>query len=195
MGWIGVVLLGRKLDNARPLRGIRSGIEQETFRGLAIAPSSAGFLRVGLDTLGHGGMNNAADVGAIDAHAEGDCGDDDIEAFLLEVFLNALADAGGEAGVVCRGFEFFAFEFVGEGFGVFATDAVDDGGAVFVAFDGFDDLTDEVGALVDAVGEIGAIEDADDGGGIFEGELLGDVFADAGSCGRGESLETDLGDA
>ena len=48
-------------------------------------------------------MDDGADVGFVDAHAEGDGGDDAIQLASLEVLLDAFADLGGKAGVVGGG--------------------------------------------------------------------------------------------
>ena len=48
-------------------------------------------------------MDDGADVGFVDAHAEGDGGDDDFELAGEEVALDALACGGVEAGVVGGG--------------------------------------------------------------------------------------------
>ena len=48
-------------------------------------------------------MDDGADVGLVDAHAEGDGGDDDFELAGEEVALDALAGGGVEAGVVGGG--------------------------------------------------------------------------------------------
>ena len=74
-------------------------------------------------------MDDGADVGLVDAHAEGDGGDDDFELAGLEGALDALADGGFEAGVIGGGWE-VPMEFGGEFFGGLARGGVDDGGAV-----------------------------------------------------------------
>ncbi len=83
---------------------VGEGVEEDGAGGLAVAAGAADLLVVGLDGAGEGDVDYGADVGFVDAHAEGDGGYDDLEFSGLEVALDALADAGFEAGVVGGGF-------------------------------------------------------------------------------------------
>ena len=67
-------------------------VEQDGARGQAIAAGAADLLVVGFDGGGQGGVDDGADVGLVDAHAEGDGGDDDFELAGLEGVLDAFAD-------------------------------------------------------------------------------------------------------
>ena len=107
---------------------VGEGVEQDGARGLAVAAGAADLLVVALDGAGQRGVDDGADVGLVDAHAEGDGGDDDFELAGEEVALDALAGGGVEAGVVGGG-ELRA-EVRGELFGGLARGSVDDGGAV-----------------------------------------------------------------
>jgi hypothetical protein len=71
-------------------------------------------------------VEDGADVGLVDAHAEGDGGDNNFELAGLKGALDMLADGGFEAGVVGGGGE-VAAEFGGEFFGSFARGSVDAG--------------------------------------------------------------------
>ena len=58
-----------------PLAGageILGAPEQPGLGRVAVAAGAAGFLVIGLDRLGDAGMGDEADVGLVDAHAEGD---------------------------------------------------------------------------------------------------------------------------
>ena len=70
---------------------------------MAVAAGAADLLVVGLDGAGQRGVDDGADVGLVDAHAEGDGRDDHLELAGEEVALHALARAGVEAGVVGGG--------------------------------------------------------------------------------------------
>jgi hypothetical protein len=78
-------------------------VEQDCARGQAIAAGATDFLVEGFDAGGQRGVHDRADVGFVDAHSEGDGGDDNFELAGLEGLLDALADAGFEAGVICGG--------------------------------------------------------------------------------------------
>ena len=91
-------------------------VEEDGAGGQAIAAGAADLLVEGFDGGGERGVDDGADVGLVDAHAEGDGGDDDLELAGLEVALDALADAGLEAGVVGGGGE-VAVQFGGKFFG------------------------------------------------------------------------------
>ncbi len=73
--------------------------EQHAFAGQAVAAGAAGFLVVALDVFGQIVMDDEADVGLVDAHAEGDGGADDAHFVAQEKFLvlGALARRSGPA--------------------------------------------------------------------------------------------------
>ena len=60
------------LDPAAGAGEILGAPEQPGLGRVAVATGAAGFLVIGLDRLGHAGMGDEADVGLVDAHAEGD---------------------------------------------------------------------------------------------------------------------------
>ena len=76
-------LLRRRRAGARRSESQRmhvgGGVEQHALGLQAVAAGAAGLLLVVLDRLRHGGVDDAAHVAAVDAHAEGDGGDDDVE--------------------------------------------------------------------------------------------------------------------
>ena len=63
---------------------VGEGVEEDGAGGLAIAAGAADLLVVGFDGAGERGVDDGADVGLVDAHAEGDGGDDDFELAGLE---------------------------------------------------------------------------------------------------------------
>ncbi len=69
-------------------------VEQDGAGGVAVAAGAADLLVVGLDRGGQGVVDDGADVGLVDAHAEGDGGDDDLELAGEELGLDALARGG-----------------------------------------------------------------------------------------------------
>ena len=78
-------------------------VKEDGAGGEAVASCAADLLVVGLDGAGEGDVDDGADVGFVDAHAEGDGGDDDLELAGLEVALDAVASGGVEAGVIGSG--------------------------------------------------------------------------------------------
>jgi hypothetical protein len=97
-GW-GVVALEEEVVHL----AVGEGVQEDGAGGEAVAAGSADLLVVGLDGAGEGDVDDGADVGLVDAHAEGDGGDDDLELAGEEVALDALAGGGVEAGVVGGG--------------------------------------------------------------------------------------------
>ncbi len=90
-------------DQQFPAQYIGGGVEQHTFSLQAVAAGSAGFLLVVLDGFRHGGVDDAAHVAAIDAHAEGHGGGDHVERFRGKVLLGAAPIVGFHAGVIVGG--------------------------------------------------------------------------------------------
>ena len=79
------------------------GVEEDGAAGEAVASGSADLLVEGFDGAGEGDVDDGADVGLVDAHAEGDGGDDDFELSCEEAGLDAVAGGRVEAGVVGGG--------------------------------------------------------------------------------------------
>jgi hypothetical protein len=82
---------------------IGEGVKEDGAGWIAVASGATDLLVVGLDGAGESSMDDGADVGLVDAHAEGDGGDDDIERAGEEVALDALARGGVESGVIGGG--------------------------------------------------------------------------------------------
>ena len=66
------------LEHDAPLQEVRRRIDQHALGLEPVAAGAAGLLLVVLERLRRARMDDEADVGAIDAHAEGDRGDDDV---------------------------------------------------------------------------------------------------------------------
>lgn len=71
-----------------------------TVRSLPITPGTSDLLHVTLEALGKVVVHDASDVTLVQAHAEGDSGDDDAQTARHEGVLHALPVRGGQAGVV-----------------------------------------------------------------------------------------------
>ena len=81
------------LDHAALLHDVGQAVGHPGVGGLAVAAGAAGLLVVGLDALRQIEMRDEAHVGLVDAHAEGDGGDDDDAVLAQEALLVARADA------------------------------------------------------------------------------------------------------
>jgi hypothetical protein len=76
-------------------------MQEDCARRKAIASGSADLLVVRLDTGREGCVDDGADVGFVDAHAEGDRGYDDFKFAAEEVALDSLTRARIETGMIC----------------------------------------------------------------------------------------------
>ena len=181
-----LVLVGDLGEEVGLLGDVAGAEEQEAVPGQAVAPGAAGFLVVALDVFRQVVMNDPADVGLVDAHAEGDGRADDAGLVPEEKILVAGPLGGIEAGVVGPRTEAAAGERLGDALGGGAAGAVDDAALGLTGADEIDDLFCGLILGDDAVGEIGAVEAGDEGGGIAQAEVLDDVGADAAGRGGGE---------
>jgi hypothetical protein len=133
-------------------------------------------------------VDDGADVGLVDAHTEGDGGDDDFDGALEELLLDALAGGGVESGMIGGGGE-AVVELKGELIGSFARRGVDDGGASFGGVEVSGDQGGTLGLreLDDFDSEVVAAESMNEERGLVEAELVDDVLLDGGGGGSGES--------
>ena len=132
-------------------------------------------------------MDDGADVGFVDAHAEGDGGDDYFQFSGEEVALDAFACAGIETGVIGGS---ASAEGGGEFFCRFAGWSIDDGGAIGFFFEEIysELVAARFGEFDDLDGEVVATEAMDEELGFCELELRDDVFLNCwrGSCSEGD---------
>ena len=118
--------LGDVVEKLDQFHDIAAGEQQQAVGGQTIAACTTGFLIVALDVFGQIRMNDVADVGFVDAHAEGDGGTDDLRLIAKEGVLVASALRRIEAGVVGDGGKSLSPQGGGECLGAFAGLAVDD---------------------------------------------------------------------
>ena len=155
--------------------------------GLAVAAGAADLLVVGLERAGQRGVDDGADIGLVDAHAEGDGGDDHLQFAGEEGGLHLLAALGVEAGVIGGGGE-IVLQVGGEAVGFVAGGRVDDGGPAIFRLQ---QLAGQLGALTgrrfdDFDGDVVAAEAVDEAGGFGEPELLDDIVLHHGRGGGGQ---------
>ena len=98
----------------------------------AVAPGAAGFLVIGLDALRQVEMRDEAHVRFVDAHAEGDGGNDDDAFFVEETRLVGGAHVRSEAGVIRQRGQALRGEPGGDFVHALARQAIDDAGVVGV---------------------------------------------------------------
>ena len=93
---------GRRLGAVGRHHGLPQAVvaaahQQQTLGLQAVAAGAAGLLLVVLERLRHAGVDDVADVGAVDAHAEGHGGHHDVGALVHERVLVGAALVVGEA--------------------------------------------------------------------------------------------------
>ena len=154
---------------------VGDGEEQRALRREAVAAGAAGFLLVVLHGARRVGVDDEAHVGAVDAHAEGDGGDDDGEPLVHEGLLRRPPLRRGEAGVVGGAGDAGLRQGRGEALHVAPGLGVDDAPLPLVAADGGDHLGRGIGAGEGAVDEVGAVRVADETDGVAERHAERDV--------------------
>jgi len=96
LGDSGVVALEEEVMHL----AVGEGVKEDGAGGLAVTSCASDLLVVLLDGAGERGMDDCADVCFVDAHAEGDGGDDNFEVSREEVALDALTSGRVEACVI-----------------------------------------------------------------------------------------------
>jgi hypothetical protein len=112
---------------------VGAGIEEAAFGFEAIASCTSAFLLIVLEGLGHGGMDDIANVGFIDAHAKGYRRHDDIHIFVDKGILAFFPCIVGHAGVIRRNTITLSGQSLSHYIDVGAPDAVNDSGLSRVA--------------------------------------------------------------
>ena len=126
---VGLLALHRRgalVDLGAAQADVVGAVEGEGVGRRAVAAGAADLLVVALDRLRQVGVGDVADVGLVDAHAEGDGGADDEAVLALEAGLGEAAVVGVEAGVVGERGVALVAERRGQRLGLGAAGAVDD---------------------------------------------------------------------
>ncbi len=100
-------------DHLLEQHDVAQAVAEPGFGGFAVAAGTAGFLVIPFHGFGQVGVGDEADVGFVDAHAEGDGGAHDDAILAQEAALVGGAHFGGQAGVVGQGVEAFLAEELG----------------------------------------------------------------------------------
>ena len=183
LGRWGVVALQEEVVHL----AVGEGMQEDGAAGEAVAAGAADLLVVGLDGGGEGDVQDGPDVGLVDAHAEGDGGDHNLQLSREKAALDALAGGRVETRVVGGGLR---AELRGKLFSGLAGWGVDDSGEVGLVLE---ELYNKLGAawfghLDDFDGEILATEAVNEERGVLQVELGNDVLLDGrcGGCGKGD---------
>src|SRR5260221_667093 len=141
-----------------------------------VAAGAAGLLVIGLEALRRVEMGDEADIGLVDAHAEGDGGDDDDSFLLEEAVLVALPHRGVEPGMIGQREPALHRQPVGDLLDLAPGLAIDDAGigAVLLGEEG-EKLC--LGVLLgdDAVADIRSVEAGGEDARLAEPQPLDDV--------------------
>ena len=190
------VVDGLELVGARIATGEEEGLDALVFQTVeedgvgweAVASGASSFLVVGFEGVGELEVVDEADVGLVDAEAEGLGGDHDLVVSAHELGLDALPLAGGHAAVVMADGEAVLGEEVEELVRGADGGGVDDAGSLLRLEHGEDagELGGVVDGGVDGEEEVGALGAGVDDGGVFRVERLEDVAGDFFSGGSGE---------
>ena len=135
------------VDHPAALHHVGHAVGHERIRRQPVAARAAGLLVVGLDRAGHIEMRHIAHVGLVDAHAEGDGGDEADRVLLEERILVARPDGGRQSRVIGQrrnavvGQPFRGF------FDLVAGQAIDDAALALVALEEAEQLLGPVRAL------------------------------------------------
>ena len=155
--------------------------------GQAVAARAARLLVVALDGLGQVVVHDEAHVGLVDAHAEGDGGDDDVDLVAREGVLYARALVRRQAGVVGGGAARRPAAAVGDLLDALAREAVDDAGlALVLRGRNGEQLLQRLALLDHGVADVGPVEAGDVHGGVGQTEPAAHVVARLG-VGRGRA--------
>ena len=138
-------------------------------------------------------MDDQADVGFVDAHAESDGGHDDVRFVTDEGFLIVFALVVGEACVVRDGADPFGLEHFSGGGYAFAAGPVDDGGFAGAAFEQGQELGVDVVFEADVVEEVGAVEGGANDEGGAQGKFAENILLNPVGCRCGEGGDGDAG--
>ena len=132
-------------------------------------------------------MDDQADVGFVDPHAEGDGGNDDLHLVADEGLLVFFAVEVGEAGVVRKGPKPFCLKHGGGVVDAFAAGAVDNGGLSGVAVEERNKLGIDILLEADIVEEVGAVEGGPDDEGVAQGQVVENLllYPVGRRCGEG----------
>ena len=149
----------------------------------AVTSGASCLLVVSFERLRDVVVDHVTHVGLVDAHAEGDRGDNHLDALHEEVVLIGSARRGIHARMVGLGTDSVGDEQFGELLDLLAAQTVDDPALALVLLDEADDVVVDVVLRADLVVKVRAVERRLEDRGIGHAEVLLDVHLHLG-CGR-----------
>ena len=151
--------------------------EQQCGGRQSVAAGAAGFLVVALDVLRHVVVHDEAHVRFVDAHAEGDRGDDYWNVVAKEAFLDNPPHVCPQAGVVGRCCHASARERLRNFLHAPSGERIDNAGFILVRREESAELILRAALLKDLVADIGAVEARDVPYGLLQPQHLHHVLA------------------
>ncbi len=137
--------------------------QRQRIGGGAVATRAADLLIIALNRFRQVGMGDPADVGLVDAHPEGDRGDDDQAILALEPRFDDAAILGLHPGMVVAGRMPVLGERTGQRLGLGAGAAIDDPGLAPAGGGEGQDLAPGRVFRLEGEGEVGAVEPVQEG--------------------------------
>ena len=163
-------------------------VEQDGLGIVAVAASTPDFLIEVLDALRHVVVDDPAHIALVDTHSESDGGTHYLQIVLLEALLRLVALCLRQACVIGSGADAVLLQFLGQAFGILATQAVDDaslGGTRhdevayegLLVFGGVASLHAELQVRTVETGDEYALRGRLGSRGEFKSQLLDDILA------------------
>ena len=169
-------------------------VERDALALAAVAAGAPRLLIIAFQALGDVVVDHEADVGLVDAHAEGDGGHDHVDFFHQEGVLVVGTRDGVHTGVVGQGLDAVDVQQLRDFFHFLAAEAVDDAALAGVVLDELDDVALGVGLVADFVIEVLAVEGILEHLGVQHAEVLLDVRLDLRGGGGGQGDDGRLAD-
>src|SRR5699024_2192864 len=167
---------------------IAEAVDHPGVGGQSVASGATGLLVVALDGARQVEVGDEADIGFVDAHAEGDRGDYDDTVLAEEPGLVLRADLGRQHSVIGQGGDAAGGERLGELVGTPSGEAVDDARVPGVlGGDEVQQLGPGRGLRLDPVGDVRPVEAGHEVLGTLEVEPLGEFGVGGRSGGGGQS--------
>ena len=164
-------------------------VEDNAVGGETVAPCPAGFLIVVFHAARHVVVYDEPNVGLVDAHAEGICRNNHISLSAQPVALGFFAFFKRHSAVIVRDGESVHLEFPRQRFHSAAREAVDDAAFSPVSGEERGEGGPFVFYLLYLKVEIRPVEAGRQDVGLAELQVVYDVAADLGVCGRGEGRD------
>ena len=189
-----VFFLSRFAEDIFPGQKVLPRMQQHALGFQPVAPGSARLLLIVLDRFRHRQVDDEADIRAVDAHAEGDGGDDQIALLRDESVLHAPPFVRRFAGVIGERFVAQRFQRVVRLIDILAAQAINDARLALVPIEDFADLLVRIAAAQYTVSQVRPVEIADEHKRINERQLLANILAHLLGRRRGVAVDAYTGE-